>query len=74
MAEAKKTNAPEETKKALPEEKETEYGVDELIAARSQLFSYPDCAMVVLRQSGKKSLTVSEAKKLIEEFMKKEVK
>ena len=36
MAEAKKPNASEETKEVLPKEKETEYGVDELIAARSQ--------------------------------------
>lgn len=41
MAETKKTNAPEETKEVLPAEKETEYGVDELIAARDQLFSCP---------------------------------
>lgn len=74
MAEAKKPNASEETKEVLPKEKETEYGVDELIAARSQLFSCPDCAMVVLKQSEKKNMTISEAKKLVEEFMKKEVK
>lgn len=74
MAETKKTNPPEENTKVLPEEKETEYGIDELIAARSQLFSCPDCAMVVLKQSEKKTMTVSEAKKLVEEFMKKEVK
>lgn len=49
MAETKKTNAPEETKEVLPAEKETEYGVDELIAARDQLFSCPDCAMVALK-------------------------
>lgn len=74
MAETKKTNAPEETKEVLPAEKETEYGVDELIAARDQLFSCPDCAMVALKLSKKKSMTVSEAEKLVEEFMKKEVK
>lgn len=73
MAETKKV-VPEEKTKALSEEKETEYGVDELIAARDQLFSCPDCAMVVLKQSEKKNMTVSEAKKLVEEFMKKEVK
>ena len=66
--------APEETKEVLPAEKETEYGVDELIAARDQLFSFPDCAMVALKLSKKKSMTVSEAEKLVEEFMKKEVK
>ena len=65
MAETKKTNAPEETKEVLP---------DELIAARDQLFSCPDCAMVALKLSKKKSMTVSEAEKLVEEFMKKEVK
>ena len=61
-------------KEVLPAEKETEYGVDELIAARDQLFSCPDCAMVALKLSKKKSMTVSEAEKLVEEFMKKEVK
>lgn len=74
MAETKKTNVSEETKEVIPKEKETEYGIDELIAARGQLFSCPDCAMVVLKQSEKKNMTVSEAKKLVEEFMKKEVK
>ena len=64
----------EETKEVLPAEKETEDGVDELIAARDQLFSCPDCAMVALKLSKKKSMTVSEAEKLVEEFMKKEVK
>ena len=63
MAETKKTNAPEETKEVLPAEKETEYGVDELIAARDQLFSCPDCAMVALKLSKKKSMTVSEVYK-----------
>lgn len=38
MAETKKTNPPEENTKVLPEEKETEYGIDELIAASDQLF------------------------------------
>lgn len=74
MAETKKTNPPEENTKVLPEEKETEYGVDELVAARDQLFSCPDCAMVALKQSKKKSMTISEAQKLVKEFMKKEVK
>ena len=74
MAETKKTNAPEETKEVLPAEKETEYGVDELIAARDLLFSCRDCALVALNVSNMISLTVSEAEKVVDEFMKKEVK
>ncbi len=75
MAETKKTNPPEENTKVLPEEKETEYGIDELIAASDQLFSCPrECAVVALKQAGKENMSVSEAQTLIEKFMKKEVK
>lgn len=75
MAETKKTNPPEENTKVLPEEKETEYGIDELIAASDQLFSCPrECTVVALKQAGKENMSVSEAQTLIEKFMKKEVK
>lgn len=81
MAETKKTNPPEENTKVLQEEKETEYGIDELIAASDQLFYCPknhvapkDCVVVALKLSQKKTMTVSEAQKLVTDFMKKEVK
>lgn len=81
MAEAKKTNVSEETKEVLPEEKETEYGIDELIAASDQLFychknhvAPKDCVVVALKMSQKKTMTVTEAQKLVTDFMKKEVK
>lgn len=75
MAETKKTNPPEENTKVLPEKKETEYGIDELIAASDQLFSCPrECTVVALKQAGKENMSVSEAQTLIEKFMKKEVK
>lgn len=81
MAEAKKTNVSEEIKEALPKEKETEYGIDELIAASDQLFychknhvAPKDCVVVALKLSQKKTMTVSEAQKLVTDFMKKEVK
>lgn len=81
MAETKKTNVSEETKEVIPKEKETEYGIDELIAASDQLFHCPknhvapkDCVVVALKLSQKKTMTVSEAQKLVTDFMKKEVK
>lgn len=81
MAEAKKTNVSEEIKEVIPKEKETEYGIDELIAASDQLFYCPknhvapkDCVVVALKLSQKKTMTVSEAQKLVADFMKKEVK
>lgn len=81
MAETKKTNVSEETKEVIPKEKETEYGIDELIAASDQLFCCPknhvapkDCVVVALKLSQKKTMTVSEAQKLVTDFMKKEVK
>lgn len=81
MAETKKTNPPEENTKVLPEEKETEYGIDELIAASDQLFychknhvAPKDCVVVALKLSQKKTMTVLEAQKLVTDFMKKEVK
>lgn len=81
MAETKKTNVSEETKEVIPKEKETEYGIDELIAVSDQLFYCPknhvapkDCVVVALKLSRKKTMTVSEAQKLVTDFMKKEVK
>lgn len=81
MAETKKTNVSEETKEVIPKEKETEYGIDELIAASDQLFYYhknhvapKDCVVVALKMSQKKTMTVTEAQKLVTDFMKKEVK
>ena len=81
MAETKKTNVSEETKEVIPKEKETEYGIDELIAASDQLFychknhvAPKDCVVVALKMSQKKTMTVTEAQKLVTEFMKKEVK
>ena len=81
MAETKKTNVSEETKEVIPKEKETEYGIDELIAASDQLFychknhvAPKDCVVVALKLSQKKTMTVTEAQKLVTDFMKKEVK
>lgn len=60
--------------------KEAEYLVSELIDASDQLFLHQkgtvpkECVIVALNQSKKERMTVSEAKKVIEAFMKKEVK
>lgn len=81
MAETKKTNLPGKNTKVLPKEKETEYGIDELIAASDQLFycsknhvAPKDCVVVALKMSQKKTMTVTEAQKLVTDFMKQEVK
>lgn len=83
MAEAKK-NAPAEKVQETEEEKKgsaekqggnAEYTVEELIAAADQVFEQPsECAKVALALSKKKKMTVEEAKRQVDAFMRREVK
>jgi anti-sigma regulatory factor (Ser/Thr protein kinase) len=53
---------------------ESVYAVSEL-AANAKIFGErPECVTAALRFAGKATCTVSEAKKIVEEFMKREVK
>jgi hypothetical protein len=55
--------------------KESEYSVSELAANAKKLFGKrPECVTAALTFAGKTTCTVSDAKKIVEDFMKKEVK
>ncbi len=83
MAEAKK-NAPAEKVQETAEEKKdstekqggnAEYTVEELIAEADQVFEQPsECVKVALALSKKKKMTVEEAKRQVDAFMRREVK
>jgi hypothetical protein len=54
---------------------ESVYAVSELAANAKKIFGErPECVTAALRFAGKATCTVSEAKKIVEEFMKREVK
>lgn len=81
MAETKKVAVQTEEKPEQTVKQETKYAVSELIAASDQLFychknhvAPKDCVVVAMKLSQKKTMTVTEAQKLVTDFMKKEVK
>lgn len=81
MAEAKKNTPAEkqqeaaEAKKTSAEKQDAEYTVEELIAAADQVFEQPsECVKVALALSKKKKMTVEEAKRQVDAFMRREVK
>ena len=54
---------------------EDTYPVEELIAASREVFGVPqECVVAALKPLKREAMTVSEAKAVIETFMKKEVK
>ncbi len=68
--------AEEKNKKvAVPAPVEDKYTVQELIFSARKVFGVPvECATAALLGTDKKEMTVSEAKAVIDAFMKKEVK
>ena len=55
--------------------KESVYSVNELAANARKIFgTRQECVAAALKASGKTECTVSEAKKIVEKFLKKEVK
>lgn len=55
--------------------KETTYMIEELIAASETALHVPrECAAAAFKIRGKKKLSLSEAKSIVEKFMKSEVK
>ena len=59
----------------VPEVKEDEYSIGELAMASNTVFGLEmECVIAALSGLGKQKFTVSEAKGIVEKFMKKEVK
>ena len=64
-----------EPKNELKAEKESAYPVSELAANAKKIFgTRQECVSAALKASGKTECTVSEAKVIVEKFLKKEVK
>lgn len=74
MAEVKKT-APAEKQEKPVVEKAEKYHISELIAAAEAVFGYPrECVKAALGLVKTDRMTVAEAKKRVEAFLRKEVK
>lgn len=72
---AKKTEVSAAAEETVPVISEDAYTVEELAAVSREVFGVPrECVVASLKPLGKQSMTVSEAKAVIEKFMKKEVK
>lgn len=60
--------------KEASQEPESLYSADELAACAKQVFNaHPDIVRAALRVEGMTKATVSDAKKIVEKFRKKEV-
>ncbi len=71
-AEATQEQAP---KKAVKSAKEPVYSAGEFAANAGKIFgTRQECAAAALKAAGKSEYTVSEAKEIVEKFMKREVK
>lgn len=71
----KQAEAGQEPKNAPKAEKESAYPVSELAANAKKIFgTRQECVSAALRAAGKAECTVSEAKEIVEKFLKKEVK
>lgn len=77
MSKETKSNETAETaqKVTAPAKAESAYKVRELAANAKKVFdTRPECVTAALKEGGKEQYTVSEAKTLVEKFLKKEVK
>ena len=75
VAAEKQSEAEQEPKKEPKAEKESAYPVSELAANAKKIFgTRQECVSAALRAAGKTECKVSEAKKIVEKFLKKEVK
>lgn len=75
----KTTDAPVESPQAVKKEgvaaeAESVYSVDELTKAAGTLGAMPDIVKTALRMEGVTETTVSEAKRIVAKFKKKEVR
>lgn len=72
-ATAEKQTEPAEPKKVV--QQESTYKVKELADNAAKLFSTrPECVTAALKAENRETFTVSEAKGIVEKFLKKEVK
>ncbi|MCX4271629.1 hypothetical protein [uncultured Acetatifactor sp.] len=71
----KQAEAVQEPKNKPKAEKESVYPVGDLAANARKIFgTRQECVSAALRAAGKTECTVSEAKAIVEKFLKKEVK
>lgn len=69
------TEKQQENSKVSKVPQESVYSVNELAANARKLFgTRQECVVAALRAAGKSECTVSETKKIVEKFLKKEVK
>lgn len=72
---ARKTKVAKSKEKVAAKTVESEYKVSELADNAKSLFgTRPECVAAALKAAGKENCTVSEAKSIVYEFLKKEVK
>lgn len=72
---AKKTEVSTKVDETVPAISEDAYPVEELIKASREVFGVPqECVVAALKPLKRETMTVSEARTVIETFMKKEVK
>lgn len=78
MGTTKKASTDAVTDQATPDKAAqigSEYTAEELAISAKELFDAPkECAAAALRAAGITQCTVSKAKKIVDEFLKKEVK
>ncbi|MCI8342562.1 MAG: hypothetical protein HFE62_05050 [Firmicutes bacterium] len=75
MKEEKAEKAKEVKPKAPKEKNETKYAVEELEKAAIKLFGVqPECVRAAFSFAGKSEASETEAKKIVKEFMIREVK
>lgn len=72
---AKKSDIPTNVEETAQVISEDTYPVAELVAESRAVFGVPqECVVAALKPLNKETMTVSEARAVIEKFMKKEVK
>lgn len=59
---------------AQRQEKDSIYTLTELVAASGRLFGCgPDCVVAAFREAGKNGASISEAKQMVQKFLRKEI-
>ena len=70
----KKENTVAPVRAAQQQGKESVYTLPELVAASGRLFGCgPDCVVAAFREAGKDSASISEAKQMMQKFLRKEI-
>lgn len=75
MAEEKKTAVNQTSAAPAKKTAESVYSVQELTAANEKVFGVKkECVVAALKENGKDKLTLTEAKRIVNDFLKREVK